>query len=339
MRKIQFNRVGNHEVLEIANVPIPKPDENEVVVQMKAFGLNRADVLFYHGLYLDKPRFPNPIGVEGAGVIYDIGKKANEFKVGDRVSVLPAFNFSEYGVLGDYALVPKNAVLKIPDSLSFIDASTIWMSYLTAYTGLVLKGKLKERTSPSVVISAASSSVGLSAIQIAKRFGAIVIATTRNSEKIEFLKRQKADYVINTKNENFMSRVSDITDNKGFDIAFDPLAGSFLSVLAECAAPEASILIYGYMLFQENTLYPNLQGLVKGLEISSIHVNTNLLRHPGKTQNAIEDVLSGIAEKMYCPVVDKVFAFEDFKNAFAYVKHGDLKGKVLMEIQSIADSF
>lgn len=330
-RKVKFNRTGNHKVLEMVNEPIPEPEENEIVVQMKTFGLNRAEQLFYEGRYLDTPEPPNPIGVEGAGIIYSMGGESDVLKRGDRVSILPAFDFSEYGIMGDYAVVPKNAVIKIPDHFSFRDGSSVWMSFPTAYAGLVLKGRLKERSAPYVVISAASSSVGLSAIQIAKRYKATIIATTRTSEKVEFLLNNGADYAIATQEEDFVQSIKKITNGKGFDIALDALAGSFLTSLGEGAALEASIIIYGNMLSMEDTLYPLFPAIAKGLDLSSVHVNVSLLRHSAKLQEVIEDVLSGFKDNLYDPVINKTFALEDFKDAYAYLEKGSLKGKVLIE--------
>lgn len=330
-RKVKFNQTGNHEVLEMVNEPIPEPEEDEIVVQMKTFGLNKAEQLFYEGHYLDTPELPNPIGVEGAGIIHSLGEKSDVIKRGDRVSILPAFDFSEYGIMGDYAVVTKDAVIKIPDYFSFRDGSSVWMSFPTAYAGLVLKGRLKERHSPYVVISAASSSVGLSAIQIAKRYKATVIATTRTSKKVDFLLENGADYAIATQEEDFVKRIKKITNDKGFDIALDALAGSFLTSLGEAAAMEASIIIYGNMLSMEDALYPLLPAIAKGLDISSIHVNINLLRHSEKLQEVIEDILSGFKDNLYDPVIDKTFALEDFKDAYAYLEKGSLKGKVLIE--------
>lgn len=330
-KKIIFNQTGSHEVLEMIDEAIPEPAADEVVVKMKTFGLNRADQLFYQGNYLITPQFPSPIGVEGAGIIHSLGKKITNLKKGDRVSILPAFDFSKYGVLSEYAVVPKDAVIKIPEQLFFKDGASIWMSFLTAYAGLILKGKLKERNTPDVVISAASSSVGLSAIQIAKSYKATVIATTRTSEKRDFLLKNGADYVIATQEDDFVQKIQNITNDKGFDIAFDALAGSFLNTLGEAAALEASIIIYGAALFMEQTLYPLSPAIAKGLDVSSIHTNINLLRHPDKRKEAIKDIVSGFEKGVYRPVVDRVFPFSRFEDAYGYLEKGSVKGKVLLE--------
>tara|TARA_Y100000782_G_C10188706_1_gene268812 strand:- start:13303 stop:14253 length:951 start_codon:yes stop_codon:yes gene_type:complete len=310
---------------------IPQPGKDEVVVEMKAFGLNRADQLFYHGYYLVTPQFPNPLGVEGAGVIHTVGDGVSLFSVGDRVSIVPAFDFSKYGVIGDYAVVPKEAVIAMPESFSFKDGSSIWMSFLTAYAALVLKGKLQDREAPYVVVSAASSSVGLAAIQIAKRHGATVIATTRTADKKAFLLENGADEVIATAEEDFKTRIMELTQGKGFDLAVDALAGSFLSTLGEVAAFEASIVVYGAALFMEDIFYPLFPAIAKGLDVSSVHININLLQHPKRLQEAVRNIVSGFEAGAYRSVVDQVFKLEDFREAYAYLENGSLKGKVLLE--------
>jgi len=329
-RKVQFSQTGNHEVLEIIQVPVPTPGKGEVVVKMQAYGLNRAEQLFYQGYYLVTPQLPNPLGMEGAGMIHATGEEAGPFVAGDRVSVIPGFDITKYGVLGDYALIPGEALIKLPENFTMIDGASIWMSYLTAYTGLIQKGGLKSKTSPFVVISAASSAVGLSAIQIAKRYQATVIATTRTSAKKKFLLENGADEVIATQEEDFVETIMKITGQKGFDMAFDPLAGSFLNTLSKAAAYEASIVVYGGLSMEE-TPYPLYPAIAKGLNLSSLHVHVNLIRHPDLLKEATAEIFSGFKEGVYKPVIDRTFNLEDIREAYQYLESGSLTGKVVIE--------
>lgn len=329
-RKIIFHETGSSQVLKLSEEKIPVPGQGEVVVAMKAVGLNRADNLFHNGFYLVTPRFPSSLGIEGSGVVHDTGKDVTEFRKGELVSILPSFDLRKYGVLGDYALVPAGSLMKLHDSFSMANGASVWVPYFTAYAGLLLKGDLKRRKAPVVVISAASSSVGLAAIQVAKRYDATVIATTRTSDKKSFLFENGADYVVATAEEDLVKEIMKITNNGGFDIALDAIAGSFVNQLVMAAAPEASIVIYGALSLEE-TPYPLLQATAKGLNISSLHVDVNLLKHPARMEEAKSDIISGFREGIYKQKIDKSFSFENFREAFEYLEKGDLKGKIIIE--------
>ena len=163
-RIVRFHRTGGPEVLQFDELDIGSPKEGEVRIRVRALGLNRAEAMFRSGAYLEAPKLPARLGWEAAGEIEAIGPGVTGFSVGDAVSTIPAFSMNQYGVYGDVAIVPAHAVAKHPAGLSWSEAATIWMQYLTAY------GALVEIAPPAmgdaVLITAASSSVGLAAIQI-----------------------------------------------------------------------------------------------------------------------------------------------------------------------------
>lgn len=141
--------------------------------------------MFRNGTYLETPQLPSRLGYEAAGIVDAVGKNVTDFKVGDRVSAIPAFSMGQYGVYAERAVVPINAVVKCPESFTAQQSAAIWMQYLTAYGALINIGQLKQ--GQRVLITAASSSAGVAAIQIAKSQGAVVIATTRGESKKQFL--------------------------------------------------------------------------------------------------------------------------------------------------------
>ncbi len=155
-------------------------------LKVEAIGLNRAEVGFRSGKYLELPEtFPSTLGYEAAGVIDAIGTGVTGFEIGDRVSTIPAFSMRKYGVYGESVIVPAAAVAHYPATLTPKAGTAIWMQYITAYGSLVEYGQVK--AGDFVLITAASSSVGYAAIQIAKAAGAIAIATTRGSAKKQML--------------------------------------------------------------------------------------------------------------------------------------------------------
>ena len=185
---VRFHQTGGPEVLKIETVDVPPPGKGEVRIAVKALGLNRAESMFRSGQYLEDPDFPARLGYEAAGTVESVGPGVTGLKPGDAVSTIPSFSQNQYGVYGDLVLVPATAVAKHPPSLSWIEAAAIWMQYLTAYGALIDIAQLG--SGDVILIPAASSSVGIAAIQIAKMVGATPIALTRKHDK-----RARADRI------------------------------------------------------------------------------------------------------------------------------------------------
>ena len=181
-------------------------------IAVKALGLNRAEAMFRMGMYLEDPALPARLGYEAAGTIEAIGEGVQGFKVGDAVSTIPAFSQNKYGVYGDSATVPAFAVVKHPPSLSWIEAAAVWMQYATAYGALIAIADLKP--ADKILIPAASSSVGIAAIQIANFIGATPIALTRTGKKRQQLLDAGAAHVVATEEQDVVEEVMKITERQ-----------------------------------------------------------------------------------------------------------------------------
>jgi NADPH:quinone reductase-like Zn-dependent oxidoreductase len=193
-RVVRFHETGGPEVLKIEHLDVPPPGKGEVQISVKALGLNRAESMFRRGEYIEQPDFPARIGYEAAGTVTAVGPGVEGFKVGDAVSTIPAFSMNHYGVYGGLVSAPVHAVAHHPSSFSWEQAASIWMQYLTGYGALIDIADLK--AGDTLVIPAASSSVGLAAIQIANRVGATPIALTRRSSKRQALMDAGATHVV-----------------------------------------------------------------------------------------------------------------------------------------------
>ena len=210
---VRFHKTGSADVLQIEDLPLQEPKAGEVRLKVEAIGLNRAEVMFRQGRYLEQPRLPSRLGYEASGVVDAVGSGLSGIQVNDRVSTVPAFSMNDYGVYGESVVVPASAVAPYPDHLSPVEGTSIWMQYLTAWGGLIHYGKVK--AGDFVLISAASSSVGLAAIELTKLTAAKSIATTRRSDKKKVLLEAGADAVIATEEEDLAKRVGEITGGKG----------------------------------------------------------------------------------------------------------------------------
>src|SRR5258705_13269976 len=219
-RTIKFAQVGGPEVLEFIELEVPAPGPREVRIKVKAIGINRAESMWRNDKYVESPIFPAGLGYECAGVVDAVGKDVTDFSVGDTVSTIPAFSLNKYFTYGEVILAPDHAVVKHPKSLSFIEAASVWMMFITAYGALVLDAQVKK--GDFVIIPAASSSVSLAAIQIANYAGATPIALTRTSDKKKRLHESGAAHVIATQEQDMVAEVRRITNGNGARVAFDP---------------------------------------------------------------------------------------------------------------------
>ena len=136
-RIVRFHQTGGPDVLKIEDLPLAEPGKGEVRMKVEAIGLNRAEVMLRKGQYLETPQLPSRIGYEAAGVIDAVGPNVTDLRIGDRVSTIPSFPMSQYGVYGESAIVPASAAAPYPDNLSAIEGAAIWMQYMTAYGALI----------------------------------------------------------------------------------------------------------------------------------------------------------------------------------------------------------
>src|SRR5712672_4603844 len=242
-RSIKFAKAGGPEVLEFVEVQVPAPGPNEVRIKVKAIGINRAEAMWRVDDYIDRVKFPAGLGYEAAGTVDAVGKDVGGFAVGDEVNVIPSFSLNDYSTYGEVILVPDHAVVRQPKALSFIEAASIWMMFITAYGALIEDAKVTK--GDFVIVPAASSSVGLAAIQIANYAGATSIALTRTSQKRKRLLETGAEHVIATGEVDPVQEVMRITDGKGARVVFDPVGGPNFPKLISALAFQGTVYIYG----------------------------------------------------------------------------------------------
>jgi NADPH:quinone reductase-like Zn-dependent oxidoreductase len=324
---VRFHAFGDASVLQLEELAKPQPKEGEVLLKVEAIGLNRAEIMFRSGQYVDEPKFPSLIGYEAAGIVEAVGPGVTELKPGDRVSSIPAFRMTEYGTYGEYVVLPAYALARYPDNLSPVEGASIWMQYITAY-GVIEFGGLKK--GQHLLITAAASSVGLAAIQTARAVGAISIATTRNKAKASALSDAGADFVINTKSEDLIQRVREITDGKGFALAFDPVAGPGLETLAKAAGKAAMIIEYG-ALAPEPTPYPLFAAISKGLTIRGYTI-FEINADPERQSRAKKFVIDKLADGTFKPIIAKTFKLDEIVQAHSYMESNEQIGKVVVTV-------
>jgi NADPH2:quinone reductase len=325
-KAVRFHTVGGPEVLRIEEVSLRDPGSDEVVLSVSAAGLNRGESMFFHGQYVEPTILPAGLGYEVVGTVTKVGSQVDPTWIGKRVSTIPGFNMNRWPTLAESAVVPASEIVEVPSTVSDIDGAAAWMQYGTAYGALVERGKVGP--GDFVLITAASSSVGLGAIQIAKAEGAVVIATTRTSLKKRQLLDCGADYVIATEEEDLPARVHEITGGKLARVVFDPIGGDFINVLADATAFEGLIIVYG-MLSGTPTPYP-MAGLWKGLSMTFfILPHTKTPERYGRMKSYIYDRLAAGTLK---PKIDRVFPFAEVVEAYTYLESNQQVGKIVITL-------
>ncbi|MGY0057168.1 zinc-dependent alcohol dehydrogenase family protein [Streptomyces sp. LZ34] len=329
-RTVRFHEHGGPEVLRLEDAEVGEPGPGELLIRVDAIGVNRAEVLFRGGHYIEPVKeFPARLGAEAAGVVEGVGARVTGFEIGRPVSVVPAFSMNDYGVYAERAIVPASAVVHRPEGLDAVTGAAVWMPYLTAYGALMEVGGM--RAGDTVVLTAASSSVGLAAIQIALRVGAVPIATTRTGAKKDALLKAGAADVIVTDEEDVADRVLGVTGGRGAEFVFDAIAGPGVVTLAKVVAPGGTLFLYG-ALSGETTPYPGFELGMPALNMRTYTVTRELTSDPERLRRAEAFVSSGLRTGAFQPVVDRTFGLDEIVEAHRYMEAGAQVGKIVVTV-------
>lgn len=325
---VRFHETGGPEVLRLEEIDVGNPGRGELRVRIEAIGLNRAEAMFRSGAYLEEPQLPAGLGYEASGVVEAIGEDVEGFSEGEAVCVIPAFSMNDYSVYAERAIVPAYAVTRRPKGLNAVQAAAVWMPYLTAYGALVDIGDLK--SGDAVIITAASSSVGLAAIQIANHVGAVSIATTRTSDKADSLREAGAAHVIATEEQDLAEEVMRITANHGARMAFDPVAGPMVEKLAGAMGKGGIMFEYG-ALSSGATPFPLFQALGKGLVMRG-YTLFEVIGGADRLESAKAWVMLRLDNATFRPVVSRTFDLKNIVEAHRYMESNQQIGKIVVTV-------
>jgi NADPH:quinone reductase-like Zn-dependent oxidoreductase len=327
-RVVRFHRIGGPDVMQFDDLPVGDPGRGEVRVRIEAIGLNRAEAMFRSGVYLETPRLPARLGAEASATIEAVGEGVTGFAPGDAVSVIPAFSMNDYGVYADTAIVPAYGIVPRPAGLSAVESAAVWMAYLTAWGALIDLGRL--RRGDAVIIPAASSSVGLAAIQIANSVGAIPIATTRTRAKAAALEEAGAAHVVVTSEHDLAAEVDRATGGKGARLAFDPVGGPQVETLAQAMSHCGIIVLYG-ALATEPTPFPVIAAMQKALTLRG-YTLFEFVRDRERLARAAAFIEDGLVGGSLKPVIAKIFPLGAIVQAHIYMESNEQFGKIVVTV-------
>ncbi len=320
----RFHKFGGPETMQVDEVEVGAPGPGEVRIRVGAVGLNRVETMVRSGSY-GEVALPSKLGYEAAGVIEALGPGVNGWATGDRVAVLFGLPMDKYGTYGEQILYPADMLVPVPKDMSLTDAAASWMQYGTAYA-LIDVGHIE--AGDHVVINAASSSVGLAAIQIANERGAVPIAVTRGRGKASALKDHGAAHVVVSDEEDTAARIMEITGGKGAQIAFDAVAGPALASLLTAMGPRGIIIVYGMLGgYSLELMLPLLMG--GNLALHGFAAN-RLIEDSADRAKVVAYIEQGLASGTLKPVVDRTFDLDDIADAHRYLESNVQFGKIVV---------
>ena len=311
--------------LEWRDVPEPVPGPEDLLMRVRAAGLNRADLYLLRGTYdpTQKPADGVIAGLEAAGEVAAMGKNVSGFAIGDRVMSMCSGGFAEFAVANHHLAMP------VPARLSWEEAGTIPVAYMTEHNALI--GNASLQSGDAVVVNAASSGVGIAALQIAKLFGAKpVIAIAGTPAKLAALKSIGMDLGINYHSEDFAEVVLAATGGAGADVIIDHVGGSFLQQNLRCMAVKGRLISVGRLGQTHGELDLELMAR-KRLKLIGVTFRTRTLDEKiAIAKGVIADLLRPLSEGLLRPVIDSVFRLEDAPQAQAYMETNRHIGKIVL---------
>jgi NADPH:quinone reductase-like Zn-dependent oxidoreductase len=327
---VRFHEFGGPDVLRFDSLEVGEPGAGEVRVRVEAIGLNRAEAAFRSGRYIERAVLPARLGYEAAGIVEALGEGVKGYSVGEQICVMPSFSMNKYGVYAERAILPASALLKRPAGLGTHACASIWMQYLTAYGALIDISQI--RAGDAVVITAASSSVGIAAIQIANHVGATSIAVTRTAAKEAQLRKLGAAHVIVTEKQTLEKEVLRITGDKGAKVAFDPIAGPIVASLAAAMARGGRLILYGNLSGEaQNTIFPFGLSMSRGFSMRA-YVVFEIIGDAQRFEKARISIEEGLRNGRLKPVIAKTFPFDQMVEAHRYLEGNEQIGKVIVTV-------
>lgn len=330
MKAIIYHEVGEIDVLKYEDVDKPEAGEGEVLIKVKATTLNFVDLRLRSGKSPRPVDLPHVGGIDIAGEIEELGSGVSDFKAGDRVIVMPAVRSKKglqiiganvHGGFAEYVKVPATNIVKIPENLSFDDASTLPTTYTTAWYGLVERGGIQE--GQTVLVHAAGSGTGSAAIQVAKLFNCYVIATAGTDDKLQQAKEIGADFTINYKTDDVAAKLKEVTKDHKINMIFDPVGAAQWKDNIQFLSPKGKLLLIGVAgggVVESAMLGPII---MKDLEVVGVTVFNAKPKH-------FEKVADLAAEGKLKPIIYKKLPLSEAAEGQRILEGREQFGKVVL---------
>jgi len=322
MKAVLCTSFSSIENLSIEQVPSLHPASDEVIIDVKACGLNFPDTLIIQGKYQFKPELPFSPGGEIAGVVKEIGNAVTKLKVGDNVMY-----GSVFGGFAEEVKTKAAEVFKMPPMLDFVTGASSMLTYGTSYHALVNRARIQK--GETILILGAAGGVGTAAIQIAKALGTTIIAAASTQEKLTFCKENGADYLINYTTEDLKSKVKEITKGKGVDVVYDPVGDKYTEPALRAIAWKGRYLVVGFAAGEIPKIPLNLV-LLKGCEIVGVFWGAFVKKEPQQNAQNLQTIIQWFAQGKLKSRIHGTYPLEKVKEAMYAMINKEVKGKIVL---------
>jgi NADPH:quinone reductase len=329
MTVVEIATPGGAEVLRPAQRPVPEPGPGEVQIRVAAAGVNRPDVMQRQGKYPPPPGVTDIPGLEVAGEVTALGKDVNEPRVGDRVCALVSG-----GGYAEYCVAPAPQCLPVPRGRSMVEAAAIPETYFTVWTNVFDRGRLQP--GETLLVHGGASGIGTTAIQLARAFGAAVLATAGSDEKSRACERLGASRAINYRTEDFVAAVKQATDGRGADVILDMVGGDYLARDVEALAVDGRIVLIALQrgAKAELNLLPLMQ---RRLWLTGSTLRPRSVEAKGAIAQALREKVWPLLEAGRCkPVIDSTFPLAEAADAHRRIESADHVGKIVLLVGGVA---
>jgi NADPH2:quinone reductase len=324
MKAIQCRAYGLPDTLVYGEVPSPRLEAGEVLIDVRACGINFPDVLIIQNKYQMKPPLPFSPGGEISGEVAAVGEKVTQLKPGDRVMALCGF-----GGLAEQVAVPATRVFPIPPGMDFIQASSTLYTYGTSYHALKDRAGLKP--GETLLVMGAGGGVGLAAVELGKVMGATVIAAASSGEKLAHCREKGADFLIDYSKEDLRLRIKEITSDKGVDVVYDPVGGTLAEAALRSMTWKGRYLVVGFASGDIPQFPANLP-LLKGCSIVGVFWGSFAEREPKQNLQNFSDLLTWINQGRLKQHLHKIYPLELSAQALSDLMNRKVTGKAVVKI-------
>lgn len=322
MKAVLCKGFGPPESLTIEEIEPLKPGKGQVVISVKACGVNFPDILIIQGKYQIKPPFPFIPGGEVAGSVKELGEGVDSIKVGSRVMAFIGLNGFAEEVIADVS-----QIVPIPQNLDFASASAFLLTYGTSHHAL--KDRAQLRPGETLLVLGAAGGVGLAAVEIGRVLGARVIAAASSNEKLDVCKQHGADEVINYSTEDLRDRVKQLTGGEGVDVAFDPLGGDYSEPMLRSMAWGGRFLVVGFAAGDIPRIPLNLP-LLKGCSVVGVFWGSFMEREPKHGRQNIHELVTWMNEGKLKPHISATYPLEHVADALNDLMERKVTGKAVL---------
>ncbi|MEM7633107.1 MAG: NADPH:quinone oxidoreductase family protein [Pseudomonadota bacterium] len=322
MKAVLCTQFGGPETLEVADLESPAAGPGEVVVAVKAAGLNFFDTLIIQNKYQFKPELPFSPGAEIAGEIKSLGDGVEGLQVGDRVMA-----YSVWGGARAEIAISQDAVIAMPDGLDFITAAGLVVTYGTSLHAL--KDRAGMQPGETLAVLGASGGVGQAAVEIGKAMGAHVIACASSDDKLEFCRTLGADETLNYTDEDLKTRLKELTGGKGVDVIYDPVGADLAEPALRAIGWNGRFLVVGFAGGGIPKIPLNL-ALLKGCQIVGVFWGDHLVREPDRHRANMTQLLDWVVDGKIKPHIHKVYPLEETSDALMAIARREVRGKVIV---------